>query len=178
MKIKTYEPTNQFQFVCPIFKATTKIASCIALRDIFWRGDRPEQRKGCQCVMESGKCPIPVVVSRITREQNDPYYSDTPKVGALEDDILDRIAPVLTMDKTINKHAMSEGERKLILKANEDARAGVRPERQPKRRAAVVKMDDVKETLSPAETDASELVKAAQSGDMSAAVNAAMEDHK
>ncbi len=173
--IKTYDPANQFQFVCPVFKATTKIASCLTLRDLVWRGEHPEQRKGCQCAMESGKCPIPVIVTKITRLRNDPYHSDAPKVGALEFDILDAIAPVLTSDRAMQRHGVSAGEEKLLIKANEDARNGVRIITKPPRRIErVVDMEDVKAPAAalPAPTDASELVRAAQSGDMAAAINA------
>jgi hypothetical protein len=172
---KTFERENQFQFVCPVFQATTKIASCLVLRDAVWRGEKVEQRQGCQCAMRSGKCPVPTIVTQMVRLKSDPYHSAEPTVGKLSYDILDGIAPVLVTDTMMGRFMLSAQEEKLLRQGNEDARSGKRViQKKPRRQERVVEMEDVKETeQEPASTDASELMRAAQSGDMSAAINSA-----
>jgi hypothetical protein len=53
---------NQFSFTCPVFNVETKLSVCIKLRDLVWRGSRPDVRKGCQACMSAGKCPAATIL--------------------------------------------------------------------------------------------------------------------
>lgn len=172
---KTLSPENQAKIICPVFHAETRIAGCFVLRDLWARGEGPaDKRQGCQCALSAGKCPIPVMLGRMIREPgNDPCHSAEPKLINIDDDILDRIAPVLVMDSTMRRFTISAGEEKALLKGNEDARSGKRViVKKPRRKDPPVQMEEIKAAETSASTDASELVTAAQSGDMSAAINA------
>ena len=95
------DPRNQFQFVCPIFEVTTKISQCFKLRELFWRGEKPEVRRGCQVCMRAGKCPAAAIVSKrypIGKSWQNDYASDTPVVGKLRKDILERIHRPIVAD--------------------------------------------------------------------------------
>lgn len=88
------DPRNQFSFVCPIFEVTTRISQCFKLREKFWRGERPEVRKGCQVCMRAGKCPAAAIVEKVRghgRSWQDDYAADEPVVGKLRKDVLQRI---------------------------------------------------------------------------------------
>src|ERR1700751_4926921 len=112
---KTLSPENQFKFRCPVFGAETKIADCFKLRDLVWRGEGPPIRQGCQCAMNAGKCPIPVVLTRMVRDKSDPYHSDEPKVGKLQVDDLEKTAKVLVIESQIRRFSLSATEEKLLL---------------------------------------------------------------
>lgn len=175
---KTLSPENQFKFTCPIFRVETKISACFSLRDHFWRGERPPVRVGCQCAMDAGKCPIPVVLNRMIREGTDPYHSVEPRVGKLDYDVLDRISRVLVTDATMKRYPLSAGETGLLLRANEDARNGVlsAPKKSRREERVVETLPDVAPAEKTTKSDASELMKAAASGDMTAAINAEVVD--
>lgn len=174
---KTLSPENQLKIRCPIFNAETRIAGCFMLRDLVWRGEGPEQRQGCQCAMRAGKCPIPVILTRMVRTGEDPLHSAEPKVGRIDDDILDKIAPVLVPETQMRRFSLSPQEEKAIAQANEDARSGKRAikkyERRPERviEELPARASAPKPKEAPPTTDAT--VAAATSGDMSAAINAA-----
>lgn len=167
---KTLSSDNQFAFTCPIFKANTAIRACLELRERFWRGERPEVRRGCQAAMECSKCPIVHVMDRMIMTGEDLYFSETPKLGTLRPEILTRMAPVLVRTEIMDKHRVSERERELLLKANADAAHGVRnvtKYTKPRRKPSAPAMTAVPETQSDA------TVEAATTGDMTAAINSA-----
>jgi hypothetical protein len=159
---KTLDPNNQFQIQCPIFKATTRIAGCIMLRDKFWRGDPHEGRCGCKAALQANKCPIPHIFTKMLRDDGDPYHSPLPKVGSLEPEILNRIGPVLVPTDVMDKQGVTGRERELLLEANENtgkyAKSFVKPRRKPIAAATPAA------AASPTQT-------AAETGDMSAALN-------
>lgn len=163
---KTLSPDNQLKIRCPVFNAETKIAGCFLLRDMVWRGERPEQRQGCQCALLAGKCPIPVILQRMVREGDDPYHSAEPKVGTLTDDVLDRIAPVLISDTQMNRHELTPQERKALVQGNEDARSGKRQIRKAPRREERV-IDDT----PPVSATDKAVIEAAKKGDLGAAIS-------
>jgi hypothetical protein len=168
---KTLSPENQFRFVCPVFKAETKIASCFAVRDLHARGEGPPTRRGCQVAMTTGKCPVWVILRDMRRTDEDPYYSDVPKLGTLGDDVLNHIAPIMSPDRILDRAAISAAELAALRARNDDAVAGVgRTAKQKTKAAAKLKADappleDVV-SIEPAITDA------AKTGDMTAAINA------
>ena len=119
----TLSPNNQFKFVCPVFKVETKIATCFKLRDMVYMGKRPEQRVGCQVCIHTSKCPVPHILNEMVRTGDDPYYSATEKAGQLHPRHVARIARIQVLPKYLEAWPVSEKERALLLKANEDAKS-------------------------------------------------------
>lgn len=116
------EEQNQFQFVCPIFNVQTPMRHCTKLRDLVYRGVRPEVRKGCQACIMSGKCPASEIVRKISFGKGqvpDDYGSKTPVVGKIRKDVLERIHRVMVLDKTMNDYSVPASERELILSASD-----------------------------------------------------------
>jgi hypothetical protein len=177
---KTLQHDNQLVINCPVFPTKSRIAACFILRDLVWRGDGPtDKRIGCQAAMHCGKCPIDRLVKRMVRDGSDEYHSAEPKERSFDADLLDATGKILITDKMLNSFALSAAEQKYLVEHNENARNYVgKASKQPRIvKARAMELDNVeKPAAAPASTDASELMKAAQSGDMSAAVNAAMED--
>lgn len=165
---KTLDPANQFSIICPIFKAQTKIAACFALRDLWARGEGPPTRRGCQIALDAGKCPIDHILQSMRIKGDDPYHSKEAKVGVLRAEILERIAPVLVLEKAIERANLPPKEAECLLKANENTRKGVGRAAKKSRRADL--------TMAEIDAKAGETTKAAETGDMAAAVNAAIKD--
>jgi hypothetical protein len=183
---KTLDIENQFSFVCPIFDSQTKISTCFTLRELVWRNENPDVRKGCQMCMKHGKCPINNIVWDMIRKPGfDPYTSKEAKVGKLQERHLVQIERVIIPDKEIEKALDADrilpAEAKKMTAANATARDR---SNKPLRKSADFELEDVQTQIVTrrsskvvAETEeVSATVKAAMSGDMSAAVNAAMEN--
>jgi hypothetical protein len=176
---KTFEPENQFMITCPVFKAPTRLSACFELREIVWRGDKPPVRRGCQVAMHACKCPINDIVKDACRDGDDPYYSATPKIGALRDNILERISPVLVLPDAIERANLPPKEAKALYDANDEAREGVKKKKRTARRR-----DPTPEEIAAAgpvsaeEKVTDETIRAATTGDMSAAINAEIKETK
>ncbi len=128
MGYHTLDEANQFKFKCPIFGAETKMSSCIKLRNLVWKGRKPEQRKGCQACMSSGKCPAAQIAQKMAMSghrtrQPDDYGSTTPVLGKLRKDVLERVLPVMVMSSTILRYGLSSSEVNAIETANDRIRA-------------------------------------------------------
>ena len=190
---KTLDPLNQFAFVCPVFKAQTKIAACFMLRDLVWRGEKQPTRRGCQVAMHAGKCPINQIIKDMGRLDDDPYYSATVKVGTLRDDILDRIAPVLVPEGDIQRADLPTKETLALRACNEEAhdhaKNPIKKKHQRRRDPTQAEIDaraepmpeltDSQRTIGKAafeKISAVEGLTAAKSGDMTAALNAEIKD--
>jgi hypothetical protein len=110
---------NQFQFVCPIFNAKTKMAACVMLRDRVWAGFRPEKRKACQVAMDCSMCPVVAMVKNMGMINgeltSDDYGSLEPKVGRLHADILERIKNIIPIPSILKKADITAEERQLLL---------------------------------------------------------------
>jgi hypothetical protein len=166
---KTLSPENQFLFTCPVFKVNTKIASCLELRELVWRGEKPAVRFGCQVAMHADKCPVPRIVRKMIRMQDDPYHSTEAKVGSIQQVILDEIAPVLVMDRHIDESAATDLEKIALHKCNKAARAGehmTTKSREYKKPTAPKKA-----AVAPAPKVSDATITAAATGDLSAALN-------
>lgn len=181
--MKTLSDDNQFVFECPIFNSQTKIASCFTLREMVWMGKPPEVRKGCQMCMKAGKCPINNIIWDMIRVPGfDPYWSATPKLGKLQEKHIAQIERVLInerdLEKAIDAGRISPAEGSKMSKANQMARNTAN---KMIRNAAEIALVDVKHEAPERKSGAmvqevSDTIKAAMSGNMSAAVNKAMED--
>lgn len=189
---RSLEYTNQFSFVCPIFGAETKIGVCMLLRDRVWRGDKPEVRKGCQACLVSSKCPMIAVIKGAQIKNEDFYYSATPRLGNLRSHHVDAIRATIVPDNTMERIGVPTNERMIILAAN-----GLKGVLKGKVDAGkhAVEIDDmegeepivaritIKQQRENREAAASSATKttdaitsAAQTGDMSAAINEAMKE--
>lgn len=181
MGYQTLAEKNQFKFKCPIFGAETKMSSCIKLRDMVWKGQKPEQRKGCQVCMHSGKCPAAQIAQRMAMSGaragvSDDYGSATPVLGKLRKDVLEHILPVMVMPSTLLRYALSSAEVSAIETANERIRAmlGSAPGATAKKVAIkgntrkAKKLDDVNSETKPKVE--SKIEQAAKTGDLSAAL--------
>lgn len=123
-KMLTLSKDNKFSFVCPLFNATTKLASCVYLRDLVWKGKTVPQRRGCQAAMKSGKCPAAQIVSGIAfgyarGDQDSAYGATEEKVGKLRAEVLSRIRPVMMQEKIIQQLNVPAKEIMLLEGANE-----------------------------------------------------------
>lgn len=178
------ESINQFEFVCPIFNVQTKMRHCTKLRDIVFGGGRPEVRKGCQACITASKCPAAEIVRRISYGKGqvpDDYGSRTPVVGKLRKNVLEKIHRVIVMERTLNDHRVPDAERQLIAGASEriGKMLGAAPlpgddgpaPRTFAQEAAAPKKP--RKARSQADNSNDALTKAAATGDLAAAVNAA-----
>lgn len=164
--IKTYSPKNEARIVCPIFGAETRLADCLELEQQVAKGQRPEERRGCQASMMSSKCPTYWINKAIQRTGEDLYHSAEPKVIALKPELLDQVHPIIVRDDAVNRYAVEGDELTAIRAANEAASAG---SKRTSRKAPAVKLPTVKREVSkPVEDDG--LKAAALSGELSAAV--------
>ena len=164
---KTLEEANQLQVICPIFQAETSIAVCFKLREIVWRGGRPEQRQGCQACMQANKCPINNIIWEMIRKPDiDPYWSATKKVVQFKDHDLEKIARVTVSERIMDRYQLSEKELLMIRRANAAAGSGFVS--KPRRGAAEEIETEIVETPTREEVDLS----VAQTGDYAAAINA------
>lgn len=184
-----FSERNQFTFVCPVFNAKTKMATCLKLRELHWTGKRPPQRKGCQACMEASKCPAAAIVQKSIRlgsqNQLSGYFSATPVNGKIDQSVLGQILPVLVMRTTMERYGLSKAERDAIDGADQRIEAAIRTapkvakrrqiriegdtEAQPRKAISdsFVPKDAVRERASTG------VSAAAKTGDMSAAINQA-----
>ena len=174
-------PSNQFSFVCPIFDVETKISACIKLRELVWKGQRPEVRVGCQACMSASKCPAATIVQRMAignRLAPDEYFSAQPSKGKLRVDILEHIQPVIVLENTdaakventIAQYGVPSAEANLIRSSSERIakQLGVAPQAKPLGQSKARKFVEVEKT-APKSTP--QINTAAATGDLSAAIN-------
>lgn len=163
MMEQLFGPENMIRFSCPIFSVEVEARTCFKLNNLYAVGQPHPKRAGCTACMAAGKCPIPHMAKAIAREGADPFFSAEPKVARLPKKILERIAPVVVLDSTMQKYGCSPAETRAISGALVPLGEKV-PEAPRRRRSAVAETEPV----------ASDAVAAAASGDMSAAVTAAV----
>lgn len=170
---------NQFAFQCPIFEVTTKISLCFKLRDLFWRGDRPDVRRGCQACMQAGKCPAAAITNKKYpqgKRWQDEYASDEPVEGKIRKDILERIHRPMVMERTMNEFGCSDAERMKIATASDRIGKMIGAAPLPETddgysgRLESTAGSAVKKRRTSSKTTA--IKHAAASGDLAAAVNA------
>ncbi|MCK1543288.1 hypothetical protein IVB12_15335 [Bradyrhizobium sp. 179] len=176
---KTLQHDNQLVINCPVFPTKSRIAACFILRDLVWRGDGPaDKRQGCQAAMHCGKCPINLLIKRMVQTGEDTYHSTVPgETRDFDTKLLDATGKILISDKQMQRHSLSSAEEKYLLEHNENAKNYVNKTVKQSRRISAkpaMELENVEKPAAPAKTDASALVSAAQTGDMSAAINAEM----
>lgn len=169
---------NLFSFKCPIFEVTTKISHCLKLRYLFWRGERPDVRKGCQACMRSGKCPAAVILQKKYpdgRSWQDEYASAVPVEGRIRKDVLERIHRIIVMERTLNDFGVPDAERAKIETASD--RIGKMIGAAPLSDSHISGYASQEDTGGPVKRRRSSatsttIKNAAASGDLAAAVNA------
>lgn len=177
---KTLSPANRFSFTCPIFGAAVELRGCLALREKVWRGESQPIRQGCQACMRASKCPIVPMMQSMMREKSDPYFSLEPKLGHLAADLVKRIANVVVPDAILKLFDIPQRQRDLILETNGQLGA--------KKLKGISNLEEV-EFSSPSDShrdpperkskavkteEPDALLVAAATGDLSAAINAAV----
>lgn len=170
----TLAANNEFRFHCPPLGVEVRLADCITLRDRVWRGERPEERRGCQACMHASKCPAAAIVHDMWTIKVDPgYFSAVPKVGALDAKLLERLGRIVVPEKTLDLLVVPDDERLAILNANEAVgkaiRKGSAVDTSSWSQSAPTKRRSARKSDAPT----SELVAAAISGDLSLAVEKA-----
>lgn len=175
----TLSSKNQFSFHCPIFDTETKMAACMKLREIVWRGQKVDVRQGCQAAMKCSMCPAAALVSLYIYNHgwdNDFHGSAELKKGKLHALVLDKVARVMPIDRIVNQHNLSQREKELLYSTRDRIEAqlksapGERPDRAsdyepPKRQKKAAKK-------SAAPAPAAAITEAAKTGDIAAAINA------
>lgn len=188
-KFATLSETNKFAFVCPIFNAEVQIRSCLAVRAKVYKGETLETRRGCQACISSSKCPAAEIQRRISfniSTATDHCASETPVVGKMPADILERIAPVLVQGEHLRRFAVSTSEQTMIESSRERIETQIasapRSQTAPKRvqvsssseGTSVKRGGAVKRSSAPKPASQQPAVNvAAKTGDMAAALNAA-----
>lgn len=174
----TYSAENQFSFICPIFNTETKIRACLTLRDLTYRGEKPEVRKGCQACVSASKCPVAEIVRSNTFGGGSPdseYFSAQVVVGKLRSDVLEKMLPVLVPDSMMTAYRISAIERELMASAHE--RIAKQLETAPgKKSGSKFVASKAAPPIPRAKTTAptpSAIQSAAATGDLSAAISGA-----
>jgi hypothetical protein len=175
---------GQFGFTCPIFNSITKLATCLKLRELVYRGQRPDVRKGCQACMSAGKCPADKIIQRRNFQKGyyaTEYEADTAN-GKLGFHVLDRIRNTLVLPKTLDEYRVSEVERDLIAGATAriDAQIASAPKTEAQQKQLVAsrkRTDSASAPTDPVGTPRdgkrrkADINSAAQTGDLSAAIS-------
>ncbi|MBA8881760.1 hypothetical protein [Phyllobacterium myrsinacearum] len=175
--VLTFKRTNQAKFNCPIFGVETRVAACMQLRDRVWAGFKPPVRKGCQACMSAGKCPMAKLVDKMIYGKHDknapePYASTEPKTVRLRDDLLERVLPIIVRDGTMNNFGVPAKERALIETANERIRKQMQHAPSAISDTSVTRRRTTLKPSPASEPANDDLIDAASSGDMAAALNA------
>ncbi|NKX37666.1 hypothetical protein HGG70_07005 [Rhodobacteraceae bacterium R_SAG4] len=180
----TTSEKNQFSFNCPIFAADVSMRSCLQVRDKVYKGEHLEVRRGCQACISSSKCPAAEIQRRISfkiTSATDHCASDTPVLGKLPADILERIAPVLVREEHMRAYRVPSHEQNAIetSRSRIEAQIATAPRAQaspkhiftsaakPSKRGVAAKATIEQQPKITAVNEA------AKSGDMAAALNAA-----
>jgi hypothetical protein len=183
----TLQPENKFSFTCPIFDAKVSMRSCVLLQEKVYRGQSIQTRRGCQACISSSKCPAAEVIRRISfrsSDATDHCSSTEDKHGRLPAEALERIHPVLVLETELRRFGVSDAERALIADsaARIAAQMGTAPREkvEPRRMVQSSTSEPRRPSQRPAErvsapktTTPTTINKAAATGDLSAALNAA-----
>lgn len=160
------KPENLFRFVCPVFNAEVEARVCFKLHESFMRGQPHAKRPGCNACMAANKCPVPHMTNEVLRNRAEAYFAAEPTVGNLSKDVIERVAPVIVMEKTLRKYGASPAEEAAIEAAT--FVVGEKPAGTKKRGAVVTVKLDKSDDEAPDAT-----IEAAKTGDLGAALTKA-----
>lgn len=167
---------NKFSFNCPIFGTETRFSACMKLRDMVWKGQQVEIRRGCQAAMMACKCPVTNIVQKAVmshdEKQETRYAAREPVVGKLHADVLAAILPVIVTEMSMVRYAVGGVERELLASSNTriEAQLGVAPSKEkPTRRATNAPPPEAHAPKT--KTVKTTIQTAAETGDLSAAIS-------
>jgi hypothetical protein len=173
--MKVFESNNEFRFNCPSLSVEVRLVDCLSLRDRVWRGDRPDERKGCQACMIGGKCAAAQIVkdAHMRRDRVIDYHAAQAKVGALEPTLIASMRRVIIPPNLLDRHQVTDAERAAI-----EANTGFDDRVVKTPRVDTSNWNQASAKVKPRSTtlavDDGVSVSAAISGDMSAAINRAV----
>lgn len=180
----TLSPKNLFRFTCPVFNAEVQMRGCVLVRDKVYKGERFEQRKGCQACISASKCPAAQIIQKMALSRgdaNDHCSSREEKTGKLPLESLERIRRVLVPDHVMRQYGLSNAEIDLINTSGGriDQQIATAPQARVSGRVQTSwateapKKRQKPPAAAPAalSTIATSTVQAATSGDMAAAIN-------
>lgn len=189
MTARNYGPSatlslkNAFSFVCPIFDTEVQMRGCVLLQDRVYTGRHIETRRGCQACISASKCPANEIIKRLAfgkTNATEHCSSNEPKVGKLPVDVLEVIAPVVVDTAMLNNYQVPSNERLMIDSSRDRIEAQIKSaphvleESRPVReKAPVVAKPNFNAKQSVASAKTTSVNKAASTGDLSAAINAA-----
>jgi hypothetical protein len=167
-------PDNLFQFECPVFKLNVQARICFKVHETFMKGQPHPKRPGCNACLSANKCPIHYMIKEAIRTQKEAYFSTTPTVGSLSQEIISDVMPVMVLERDLKRFGCSANEIAAIEAATMPRSELAKIETGKRRkRAAAVSRGSATHKAS-ATTDAT--VEAATRGDMTAAINEATKD--
>lgn len=178
----TLSLTNRFAFTCPVMDAQVEMRTCVLLRDKVYKGQLVETRRGCQACISGGLCPAAELVRRIAFKAHtatDHCSSEEPKVGKLPADVLERIVATVVPDSALQHFAVPDAETLRIksARARIEAQIGAAPRAKVEgriTRSAAAPKQAAHSTEPKAAPKAEPIInKAAATGDLAAALNAA-----
>jgi hypothetical protein len=173
-EILALRESNAFRFVCPVFNQEVEAADCFDLLYHHMRGEQVPDRNGCHACIRASKCPTREMLDEAG---DDPkrYYSETAKLGRISERTLERLTAIAVPNSVLDHFRVEDEDRKIIAALNEGislpaARTKI------KTRARVKKPDPAPPSVSSPRPAAEEegVVSAAQSGDLGAAITAAV----
>lgn len=179
-KLLTLSTNNKFSFVCPLFNAPTKMAACVHLRDVVYKGQFTSKRRGCQAAIKCGKCPAAQIVSAISfgyaqGDQDVAYGATEERTGKLRADVLSRIRPVMMQESVLRQLNVPPQEIAMLEGADEriDTQLKTAPgDPLPRASDYHAPKRSKKQTPTKAAPIETKTNEAARTGDMSAAINA------
>lgn len=181
--VKTYSQDNMFHFDCPIFGSEQRLRDCLALRDEWVVGKRVPGREGCLACLSSSKCPIVPIMRDVLNKGMDPYFSKERTRGSLDSRHIDMIRNVVVTDYFAAPYNVPAEQWVAIQNAHKKLMEGAKVskssvfelstfEREEAARPARKRRVEA-ETKVPVQAHREEN-DAAITGDLSAALNAAM----
>lgn len=182
-RVSLDDARNRFSFTCPLFDSNTQMRHCTKLRDLVYVGKRPPYRKGCQAAIHSSKCPAAAMISLYIWDKtfdNDSHGSLEPKQGRLRAEVLEKVQRVMILPSTLDKFGVPAVERLKLEGANE--RIAEQLKGAPGKHGSRASDGDIEErTVAPRRkaparptprSEPSAITTAAETGDLSAAINA------
>ena len=174
---KTLQTDNRFTFACPIFGASVELRGCLRLHEHQMVGRPVEVRQGCQAAMASSKCPV-WSMHQMMRHGRDDWHATDTTVRSLGEDVIARIERVQTLDMHLNRYSVPARERELLDEANAMWTKGVKkPSKFQKGSSAPVELSRISDAGKSGSASASapddELMTAASTGNLGAAISAA-----
>lgn len=176
-EIEALKNENAFRFNCPVFATEVEVSDCFRLLEQHMKGFRVAGRNGCQACMSASKCPTREMFDEAAEDPSR-YFSATPKLGRISESVLEAIEPILVTEKTLENFSVDSEDRATIAALNESSKPG---RGKAKRSKIIEPLDPASKTkrttlppVKPRPVVDEGVATAAQTGDLSAAITAAV----